>query len=520
MTDLLRRQTPWEYDELELLAAAGERLSGSLEEADLLDRFHALAVPRLADGCRIDPPAADAAPADAPRSGSGLSLPLEVQDRRLATLVLHRSGGWTDREAGLAEELARRLARALFLARRDREAREEIAALRRREEELRQAHADELKRRDADFGRFVGTSPLGIIVVAARDCRHVVVNPALAELLRIAPDPERPMTSVSLEALPVRFARDGAPLAAAELPFCRAAALCEAVRNAELDVLREDGTTCTLFGHAVPVLNEEGGLKAVLAAFVDVTSRKQAEAALERADRNKDAFLAILGHELRTPLTAMVNALRLLRRRRGEDPAVRSACDLLDRQLAQCTRLVTDLQDISRIKRGRLALERSRADLAALARQALEVVRPEAERGGVALRASFPGEPVEAEVDPGRIEQVLTNLLGNAIKYTRPEGGVCLELERIGSEVRIVVQDSGIGMPPDLLAAAFDLYHQAEETLSRSQGGLGIGLALVRGIVEMHGGAVSVVSEGPDRGSAFTVTLPIAAPAGRREAGI
>jgi signal transduction histidine kinase/ActR/RegA family two-component response regulator len=227
------------------------------------------------------------------------------------------------------------------------------------------------------------------------------------------------------------------------------------------------------------------------------------------SDRRKDDFLAMLSHELRNPLAPVLNTLAVLRARGGARPADVQAHELIERQVRHMARLVDDLLDVSRVTRGKIALQKERVDLGALAARAAETCRPLFEGRRHALAVALPDGPVLVEADPTRLEQVLTNLLTNAAKYTEPGGRVGMALERAGGDVIVRVRDTGIGMPPEMLARAFELFAQGERALARAEGGLGVGLTMVRSLVEMHGGAVSAHSDGPGRGSEFVVRLPL-----------
>jgi PAS domain S-box-containing protein len=258
-------------------------------------------------------------------------------------------------------------------------------------------------------------------------------------------------------------------------------------------------------------VTEQRKIKQELSRQAD-TLRRQAEA-LQEADRRKDEFLALLGHELRNPLAPIRNGLHILLLPDVDHGAVRQVKEMMEKQVNHLTRMVDDLLDVSRITRGRIQLRREAVDLAAAARHALDSVRPLVETQGHRLTVSLPGESIHVEADPTRLEQVLVNLLNNAAKYTRPGGEIALIAERDGDEAVIRVRDNGIGIPPELLPKVFDLFTQIDATLDRSQGGLGIGLTLVKNLVELHGGRVEARSEGPDRGSEFIVRLPALAKA-------
>jgi signal transduction histidine kinase/ActR/RegA family two-component response regulator len=230
------------------------------------------------------------------------------------------------------------------------------------------------------------------------------------------------------------------------------------------------------------------------------------------ADRRKDEFLATLAHELRNPLAPISNSLELLRRSDGDPELLARACGTMDRQLGQLVRLIDDLLDASRISRGKLVLRREALTLEAVLGQALETVRPHLERAGHELELVLPDSPVWLDGDATRLAQVFGNLLHNAAKYTHPGGRVAVRAACRGREVTVTVADTGIGIPAEQVRSIFDMFAQVDASLERSAGGLGIGLALVKGLVEMHGGRVDARSEGAGKGSEFTVTLPVAEP--------
>jgi PAS domain S-box-containing protein len=231
---------------------------------------------------------------------------------------------------------------------------------------------------------------------------------------------------------------------------------------------------------------------------------------LKLADRRKDEFLATLAHELRNPLAPMRNVLVIFKLQFGSEPNRTWALGVLDRQLHQLTHLVDDLMDVSRITQGRMELRRQAVDLRSVLLVAAEDVRGMMNAASHAFEVDLPSGPMTVDVDPTRITQVVVNLLTNAAKYT-PEGGrIVLRAFARQGEAVVTVSDTGIGIPGESLATIFDMFSQLSPALERSQGGLGIGLALVRGLIELHGGAVGVTSEGMGKGSEFTVRLPLA----------
>lgn len=287
----------------------------------------------------------------------------------------------------------------------------------------------------------------------------------------------------------------------------------------EFTVRRRDGTSFPAWVRDFPIRGASGEVVGIVGVSEDMTERKRLEqdlrdraAALAAADRSKDEFLAMLAHELRNPLAPIRTAVEVMRRRGIADPGVARAREVIERQVGHLTRLVDDLLDVSRITRGKIELRRERVDLRDVARRALESARPALTERHHRWEALFPEEVLWVNADPLRLEQVVVNLLNNAAKYTEAGGEVTLAAAREGAEVVLRVRDNGIGIAPDLLPRLFDLFAQAERSLDRSQGGLGIGLTLVRRLVELHGGSVEASSEGPGRGSEFRVRLPVEAP--------
>jgi signal transduction histidine kinase len=232
-------------------------------------------------------------------------------------------------------------------------------------------------------------------------------------------------------------------------------------------------------------------------------------AALREADRRKDEFLAMLAHELRNPLAPIRNAVELLRV--SEKPEVRErAREMVGRQVAHLARLVDDLLDVSRITQRKIVLRRGTAALDAIIESAVETVRPLMDLQGHDFRVTQPEAKLWLHVDAVRMAQAVGNLLHNAAKFTPKGGRIALAAAREGGDLVIRVEDNGVGITPETLSSAFDLFTQADRSLDRSQGGLGIGLSLVRGLVEMHGGTVSAKSAGAGKGSVFTVRIPLA----------
>jgi signal transduction histidine kinase len=252
-------------------------------------------------------------------------------------------------------------------------------------------------------------------------------------------------------------------------------------------------------------------------AECDMEERKRLEAELRRrveemtrADRRKDEFLALLAHELRNPLVPIRNAAQILKLLAPPDPPLRQAREMIDRQVGYMARLIDELLDVSRIARGKILLRKERLDLAALVLATLRDHQSALEANGLALELHLPASPLWMTGDPTRLAQILSNVLHNANKYTDTGGRITVRMETEGQSVAVLrVHDTGIGMSPETLACLFESYSQADRSLTRSRGGLGLGLALVKGLVELHGGSVSAASDGLGHGSEFTIRFPL-----------
>jgi PAS domain S-box-containing protein len=267
-----------------------------------------------------------------------------------------------------------------------------------------------------------------------------------------------------------------------------------------------------------PTLNLAGAADGCVAVLTDVTDGRRLEQERERAlndlreaDRRKDEFLAMLSHELRNPLGPILNAVEVLQHLRpGDEQLAGQNGEIIARQAKHMRRLLDDLMDVSRVSRGEIRLQKQRFDLNVLLGQAAEVSRPMMLEKRHALSIALGPQPIELEADPTRLLQVFDNLLSNAAKYTNPGGHIAIAVAVEEGQAVVTVRDDGIGMTPDLLARAFDLFVQGTRSLDRAQGGLGIGLTLVQTLVRMLGGSVRAASEGPGRGSQLVVKLPLA----------
>jgi two-component system CheB/CheR fusion protein len=274
---------------------------------------------------------------------------------------------------------------------------------------------------------------------------------------------------------------------------------------------RKDGSLIDISLTVSPIADAEGRIIGAAKIARDITARKQQEQALIEADRRKNEFLAMLAHELRGPLAPVRNSLQIVRAH-GHDPAaVAAAATMMERQVAQMTRLIDDLIDVSRITLGKLEIRMERIELVSAIRSIAEATLPLAESQNQRLRVELPAQPIAVLADPARLAQVVGNLLNNASKFTEKGGRIDLVVATEGNEAVIRVEDTGIGIAARDLPGIFDMFSQVDSSLERSQGGLGIGLSLVRSVIAMHGGTVTAESPGPGRGSTFTVRLPMLA---------
>jgi PAS domain S-box-containing protein len=274
-----------------------------------------------------------------------------------------------------------------------------------------------------------------------------------------------------------------------------------------------DGASRWFLMRAAPLIGDDGRIGSWVGTATDIHDQKRAAEELRDADRRKDEFLANLAHELRNPLAPIRNAVRLLHLKDPQDPDLRHARDIIDRQAQHLVRLVDDLLDVSRLTLGKVTLRREPVDIVSVLSAALESARPLLDASGHELaHADMPG-PIQVHVDPTRVAQVLTNLLNNAAKFTPRGGRISVHVGREDGEAVISIRDNGIGIPPEMLGRVFEPFMQIKSGADISQDGLGVGLALAWQLIKMHGGTIVARSEGSGHGSEFIVRLPLYEPA-------
>jgi PAS domain S-box-containing protein len=280
--------------------------------------------------------------------------------------------------------------------------------------------------------------------------------------------------------------------------------------------LRSDGQPIHVSLTISPIQDEAGRVIGASMIARDITDQKQTEerihtllAELSNADRRKDEFLAMLAHELRGPLAPISNMLEIMKRADNDPAQLQQVRRTMERQLPQLVRLVDDLFDVSRITRNKIELRKEPTELASIINHSVEICRPLAEFANHQMAVRLPCEPIYLYADPVRLAQVFSNILNNACKYTERGGRISLIAERQGSDAVVSVTDTGVGIPASQLDRIFEIFTQIDRTLERAQGGLGIGLMLVKRLVELHGGTVTARSEGLGRGTEFVVRLPV-----------
>jgi PAS domain S-box-containing protein len=391
----------------------------------------------------------------------------------------------------------------------------------------------ELERRRVELQTMLDLIPVGVAVAHDPRAEHITLSPRLAAMLRVeqgggafgepdgrgatvAPgdlaDPHGDEARARAKrTVPYRCFRDGRDLTAEELPMRLAALTGHEVRNAEFDVVFENGDVLNLMSSAAPLFDAHGQVRGVIGAHVDVTNFKRVQAALEEADRRKDEFLATLAHELRNPLAPIRYSARLLR---PEAPpaTIAQVRETIERQSTQMARLLDDLLDVSRITRNVIELKREALDLRQAVEDSVEVARPLIDAVHHRLVLSLPGKPVWVEADRTRLSQIISNLLQNAAKYTDPGGRIEVWVEQLPEEALLRVRDTGVGIAPDMRERVFEIFSQVRRPGDGTRSGLGIGLAIVKRLVELHGGRIEVVSAGLGKGAEFLVHLPLATP--------
>lgn len=387
---------------------------------------------------------------------------------------------------------------------------------------VRQESASRVEAERAFLEAVLQQMPAGVIIAKAPSGRFILSNDQVAKILR---HPFVPVADIEEYEQYKGFHPDGRPYKSDEWPLARATSKGEIVTGEEIDYLCGDGQNRTMYTNAAPIRDREGKIIAGVCTFIDITERKQAEAEREQllaceqevraeaeaANRLKDEFLSVLSHEIRTPLNAMLGWSQLLRSRKFDEATTNRALETIERNARTQAQLIEDLLDVSRIIRGKLSLDVRQIELCSAISAAIETVRPAIEAKAIQLHTAFDPSASLISGDYNRLQQVVWNLLSNAVKFTPKGGSVEVCLERVDSYAQIRVSDTGGGISAEFLPYVFDRFSQADSATTRSQGGLGLGLAIVRQLVELHGGTVHAQSPGKGQGATFIVNLPLSA---------
>jgi len=382
----------------------------------------------------------------------------------------------------------------------------------------------ERQQRIHEFQALIDTAPAGIAVAQDRECSYIWGNPEFLNMLGTAHGQNLSLTGPAHDQLPFRILRRGQEISAEDLPMQRACRENRTFLDEELEIIRTDGTTIHELCRATPLRDENGRVRGCIGIFLNITERKQAEkdreqllhreqearAAAEDASRVKDEFLAVISHELRTPLNSIFGWAQLLQS--GDMDAIMTsrALDSIERNAKALAKLVDDLLDVSGIASGKLRLDIQPTELTSAINSAIDSVRHTVDSKEIQLEVVMDPATSHIQGDPTRLQQIMWNLLSNAVRFTPKGGRISIRLQRIGRNAHLTVTDSGEGIRPEFLPYVFDRFRQEDSSKARKHGGLGLGLAIVRHLVEIHGGLIEAYSEGENRGATFKVILPLA----------
>lgn len=353
--------------------------------------------------------------------------------------------------------------------------------------------------------------PVGLGLAKDAECHEVAINTEFARLLGLPRREETNLTATwSQRPAPFKVLKDGREVPEDELPIRQVARTGRPVLDAEFEVIRADGSSVKLLEYVAPLFDGEGRSRGCVGAFVDVTERKRLEDQLTRSNQAKDALLAMLGHELRNPLAAVSGAAELIAAHRPDERVYQQSLAILRRQIGHLTQLIDDMLDLARLTAGKIRLRMGNVNLVEALSDCAQISQSVIVARRHQLTFDMPGQPVIVRGDRVRLEQIFSNLLTNAAKYTDPGGKIDIRVATEDGKATVRVRDNGIGLAPEMIPTLFELFAQVNPHLDRTEAGLGIGLTVVRNLVELHGGKISAFSRGLGQGSEFVVELPLA----------
>jgi signal transduction histidine kinase/ActR/RegA family two-component response regulator len=374
------------------------------------------------------------------------------------------------------------------------------------EEQLRRT-VETLKRQQEELRTLLDVVPIGVLVARDPNADDIVGSASFAALTGMPPGENVSQSGPNRDDLTYHYERQGRRLEPAELPMQRAARLREVVRDMEMDMVFDDGRVVHVLAQATPLFDEQGNVRGAVGANIDISPLVLARRALEAVDRQKNDFIATLAHELRNPLAPIRYAIAILKR----DPSPESiehVVRVVDRQAGHMAHLLDDLLDLSRITRNAVELRREAVELHAVLDAAVENAQPMLQGYGQTLQKDIEPAPLWVHGDAVRLLQVVDNVLSNASKYTGAGGRITLRARREDDWCAIEVSDNGVGISEHQFAGLFTMFGRVDPAMGAAKAGLGIGLAISRRLVELHGGTIAARSDGLGKGSTFTVRLP------------
>lgn len=395
----------------------------------------------------------------------------------------------------------------------------EIGERRAAEQRVRQVGA-QLVRRAQELQAIFDAAPVGLAIADSPDCRHIRPNRALAKMLGVERSANVALVDTEMRTRPYELRLDGRPMRQSESPMRIAVTQARVVEGVEFELLMA-GASLSMIAYAAPVLDHGRSVVGAIGVVIDITDMRRADEERERllaeaitarrqaeeASRLKEEFLATVSHELRTPLNAMHGWLEIMQLKPDAQTQARGL-DVIRRNVRAQTRVIEDILDVSSIVTGKSRVSLTPVDMAAVARAAYDSLSPTAEAKGLRLELMSPDSPARVMGDPDRLQQIAWNLLSNAIKFTPPQGSVAIGASVERDEVWLRVEDTGEGIAPLFLPYVFDRFRQADSSIERRHGGLGLGLSIVRHLAELHGGRVEASSSGLGKGASFIVKLP------------